>query len=243
MKDFGTFSHCWSLCVEEHFYLLLPLTLIFLQHFKLIKRGYWLFIGLFLFGLAIRFYCFNHFYLQRIGNESNWLNWYKYIYYPTYSRLDGLLVGVAIASVYEFLPKFWMSISRYGNLFILMSLLVLTGAYFLCTDQKTVEATIFGFPLIAIGYGFMVIGAISETSVLYRWNSKTTKIIATLSYAIYLTHKGIIHITHQLLKDYKINENLMLLICMVTCVVFAVLLNLTMEKPFMKLRNRMVESE
>ena len=25
LKDFGTFSHAWSLCVEEHFYFLLPI--------------------------------------------------------------------------------------------------------------------------------------------------------------------------------------------------------------------------
>ena len=28
----GTFSHAWSLCVEEHFYLFLPITLLILQY-------------------------------------------------------------------------------------------------------------------------------------------------------------------------------------------------------------------
>ena len=242
IKDFGTFSHGWSLCVEEHFYFFLPLTLMLLQYTKLIKRGYWLLICLFLFGFVIRIYSFKLLFLPKIEDENSWMYWYKYVYYPTYNRLDGLLIGVTVAIIYQFLPTLWRNMAKYGNLFIFLSLIVLTVSYFLCNDQMKFEASIFGFPLIAIGYGFMVIGAISPTSFFYKWNSKITKFIATLSYAIYLTHKGVIHTTHQLLKDYKLDDNLMLLICISTCITFAFILNLTVEKPFMKLRNRMVES-
>jgi peptidoglycan/LPS O-acetylase OafA/YrhL len=125
-------------------------------------------------------------------------------------------------------------------LFIVSSIVVLTGAYFLCEDQMTFYASGFGFPLIAIGYGLMVVGAVCPTSFLYKWKSKVTIFIATLSYATYLTHKGVIHMTHQLLADFKIDNNLMLLISMLTCMIFAYLLHLTIEKPFMKLRNRIL---
>lgn len=241
LKDFGTFSHAWSLCVEEHFYLFLPLILVLFQFTNTIKKSYWLLIVLFLFGFAIRNYSFNQLYLPKIEDENNWLYWYKYIYYPTYNRLDGLLVGVSIAGIYQFLPTFWNKISNYGNHFLLLSLAILIGAYFLCYDQMTFIASIFGFPLIAIGYGFMVVGAVCPTSFLYKWNSKVISIIATLSYAIYLTHKGVIHMTHQLLANFKIDNNLMLLICLSTCIIFAYLLHLTIEKPFIKLRNRIIK--
>lgn len=241
LKEFGTFSHCWSLCVEEHFYLFLPLSLILLQYSKLIKNSYWLLIALFLFGIAIRIYSYNQLYLPKIEDENNWMYWYKYIYYPTYNRLDGLLVGVSIAGIYQFLPIFWDKLSKHGNLFIFLSLTTLTGSYFLCEDQMTFNASIFGFPLIAIGYGFMLIGAVSPTSFLYKWNSKVTTFIATVSYAIYLTHKGVIHMTHHLLKDYKIENNMTLLICIITCIGFAYLLHIIIEKPFMKLRTTITE--
>lgn len=243
LKDFGTFSHAWSLCVEEHFYLFLPIILILLQFNKLIGKSYWLLIVMFLFGFVIRIYSYNELYLPKMGSENGWLYWYKYIYYPTYNRLDGLLIGISIAVIYQFLPTVWNKISSYGNLFIFLGLLVLTGAYFLCYDQMTFNASVFGFPLIAIGYGFMVVGAVSSTSFLYNWNSKITTFIATLSYTIYLTHKGVIHMTHQLLIDFKIDPNLMLLICIATCTSFGYLLHLAIEKPFMKLRNRIIESK
>lgn len=241
LKEYGTFSHAWSLCVEEHFYLGLPLILIFLQVFNLIKRSYLLIIALFLLGFAFRIYSFNQLYLPNVDDESSFMYWYKYIYYPTYNRLDGLLVGVSIAAVHQFLPALWSKISRYGNLFILFSLAVLTGAYALCYNLTTFNASIFGFPLIAIGFGFMVVGAVSPVSFLYRWNSSITTFIATISYATYLTHKGVIHMTHQLLAEFDIDNNLMLIICTATCIGFAYLVHLAIEKPFMKLRNKIID--
>lgn len=127
LKDFGTFSHAWSLCVEEHFYLFLPLILIVLQQTNVLKKTYWLLITLFLFGFAVRVYSFTNLYLPKIEYESAWMYWYKYIYYPTYNRLDGLLVGVSIACIYQFLPQAWSTISKYGNHFFVLSLLTLTG--------------------------------------------------------------------------------------------------------------------
>lgn len=40
LKDFGTFSHAWSLCVEEHFYLILPLILILFQLIKCFLKNH-----------------------------------------------------------------------------------------------------------------------------------------------------------------------------------------------------------
>jgi peptidoglycan/LPS O-acetylase OafA/YrhL len=241
LKDFGTFSHAWSLCVEEHFYLLLPVLLIFLQVCKLFNKSYWLLIALFVFGFVVRIYSFNSLYLPRIAEDDGWMYWYKYIYYPTYNRLDGLLIGVAISGIYHFLPQFWNRISKYGNRFIILSLLVLTGAYFLCQDPQSYHASVFGFPLVALGYGLMVIGAISPSSYLFTLDSALMAGIARLSYAIYLTHKGIIHLVHSLLADFDLNSHLLLLLCMVCCILGALLLNLIVEQPFMKLRNRIIK--
>jgi len=242
LKDFGTFSHAWSLCVEEHFYLFLPIILIILQFSKLFRYAHWLLLLLFLFGFAIRVYSFNELYLPEINSESPWMYWYKYIYYPTYNRLDGLLAGVAIAAIHHFLPDTWCKISAYGNLALALSLAILSGAYFLCEDQQTLNASVFGFPLIAFGYGLMVIGAISPTSFLYKTNSKITTFVATISYAIYLTHKDVIHTTHKLFAASHLEPNVMLVICIITCSMVALLLNFAVEKPFMRLRDNMLKN-
>jgi peptidoglycan/LPS O-acetylase OafA/YrhL len=232
----GAFSHAWSLCVEEHFYFFIPLILILLQSLRITKKSYWLILALFLFSFTIRIFSYYHFFIPKIGEENSLMYWYKYVYYPTYNRLDGLLVGVAIAFIYQFYPDFWDRISKYGNYFFIISLFILLASYFLFQDQFSIYTAIFGFPLIAAGYGMLVIGAISPSTFLYRWNSKATTFGATISYAIYLTHKGIIHITSQFLANLKIDGYLLLFICIAACTLGAVILNRVIEKPFMKLR-------
>ncbi|MCC6371944.1 MAG: acyltransferase [Bacteroidia bacterium] len=240
IKDFGTFSHAWSLCVEEHFYLLLPLLLIALQRTNYMHRAVWLLLMLVAFGFFIRYYSFTRLYVPKMEEENGWLNWYKFIYYPTYNRLDGLLAGVGIAAIYQFKPLLWNRLSKFGNLFVVLGLILLTGAYFLCEDQQSFGASVFGFSMVAMGYACLVVVAISPTCFLFRWNSKISSGIATLSYAIYLTHKGVIHITHELLSNNNISENGRLVICVFTCMAAALLLHLAVEKPFMKIRNRLL---
>ncbi|MBN8702560.1 MAG: acyltransferase [Bacteroidetes bacterium] len=243
LNAFGAFSHAWSLCVEEHFYLLFPFILFLLHYTGLLKRAYWLVLAIFLLGFATRFYSFTQLYIPRIGQENGWMYWYKHIYYPTYNRLDGILVGVSIAAVYVFLPNVWNRIRNYGNFIFGFGLLILAGCYFLCYDKTAFNASIFGFPLIAIGYGFVVAAAVSETSFLYKWNSRLTTFIATISYSVYLTHKGVIHLTLTFLSDYVMHNNVRLLICMITCISFAYLLHFIVERPFMKWRSRMIEAK
>ncbi len=236
----STFSHAWSLCVEEHFYLLLPLILLLLQYTKQIGKTWWLLPVVLVVGIAIRLYSYNKFYLPQAEEEYGGVTWYKYIYYPTYCRLDGLLAGVCIAAVYCFLPTIWNKITVYANILFVTGLCILTGAYFLCSDHQTLAASVFGFTIVAIGFGCILVAALSEKSFLYKIKSRTTTLLANLSYGIYLTHKGIIHITRSLLSDVQINSVLILLICMITCIVAAYILHLVVEKPFMKLRNKII---
>jgi peptidoglycan/LPS O-acetylase OafA/YrhL len=133
------------------------------------------------------------------------------------------------------MPAFWEKIARYGNLLLIVSLIVLAGAYFLCNDRLSYYASVFGFLLISIGYGLMVMGAISPKSFLYKWKSRVTTFIATLSYALYLLHKGVIHIVHLLLKEYSLYNSLVLLISILACIVVAYVVNIIIERPFTKL--------
>jgi len=232
------FTHSWSLCVEEHFYLALPLILIGFQKMKMISKAWWLLIFLFLMGFVTRIYSYEHYWEPVSNNHGNWPVWFKYIYYPTYNRLDGLIMGVSIAAIYTFLPKLWSNISKYSYLFFIIGLGLLTIAFYLCEDQMIFFTSAFGFPLIALGYACLVIAAVSPNHFLYKWNSRVTTFVAVLSYAIYLVHKGTIHMTLEVLKDKELNENVLMLICMATSVVAALLLHWIVEKPFMKLRSR-----
>ena len=238
-SKFGTFSHVWSLCVEEHFYLFFPFILIFLLKKNLFSKSYRILIVLFLLGFVIRYSLWQFFFKPNELAIQTRSNWVKIIYAPTYNRLDGLLVGVSIAAIYQFLPKIWYDISRFGNYLIIVGVLILTGAYFFCTKLSTFSTTVIGFPMLAVGYGFLVAGAISPVSFLYKWNSKITTLIATLAYGIYLSHKGVIHMVQEIFSNWGIdkNGNAMFFIAVAFCILIAWILHLAIEKPFMNWRD------
>ncbi|MCW3124306.1 MAG: acyltransferase, partial [Flavipsychrobacter sp.] len=80
-----TFSHAWSLCIEEQFYLLLPVILALLIYFKAEKKGVFLLSALFLVGFTARYYSWQRFIVPAIDTDDFGVNWYKYIYYPAHS--------------------------------------------------------------------------------------------------------------------------------------------------------------
>lgn len=245
LRYFGTFSHAWSLCIEEQFYFFLPLTLLLLLSVRAFKKGYVLLIAFFIAGFILRLYSWNSLVEPLIDTQGFGLAWYEWIYYPTYCRLDGLLAGVSIAAIFQFVPNVKRWVEARGNVFFTISIFVLIGAYFLCLDEFSFEASIFGFPLVALGYAFMVIAAISPTCLLYKIRSKATASIATLSYGIYLIHKITIHSTQPIFSslDFEPDSSVVFLACIVTSFIAAWVLNVIVEKPMLKIRNNILRSK
>ena len=239
LRTQGTFSHAWSLCIEEQFYLLLPLTLIALIQFRLLKKAGWLLLFLFILGFAARYFSYVHFVQPNLDSSDIWYFWYKWIYYPTYCRLDGLLAGVGLAAVLQFRPAWKEKLSLYANWFLLAGILVLTVAYFLCMEEESFGASVFGFPLVSLGYGLLVLSAVCPKGLLYKKGSLVTAQLATLSYAIYLSHKFVIHVTQDIVSRVGVaaDSNSMFIICITTSLSVALLMNRLVEKPFLALRD------
>ncbi len=81
------FSHVWSLCVEEHFYLLLPVIVLVMSR----RAAAWKTIAVLIFfvalGLAIRSYEYFHVLLP-MGRDSDGfcVRYIERIYYPYVTR-------------------------------------------------------------------------------------------------------------------------------------------------------------
>jgi peptidoglycan/LPS O-acetylase OafA/YrhL len=240
----GAFSHAWSLCVEEQFYLFFPLTLICLIYFRALKFGFYLLLSLVVLGFLARLYAWYAFVYPIIDSNMLHINWYKWIYYPTYARLDGLLFGILIAAIFHFKPKVKNYLQAYGNTIFTIGLLVLSAAYIVCLDEKSLNFALWGFFLVDLGCGLLVLSAICPTSVLYQFKSRFFTAIATLSYAIYLIHKITIHVTQEFFFSVQISKdsNTMMLLGTFTTLLAALVLHNLIEKPFMKFRNQILHS-
>ena len=237
------FGVVWSLCVEEHFYLLMPVILLLLLKTGIFKKGYLLLLVLFIAGFLLRLYSWYDVYLHQTNGVENRMLWVQTIYYPTYNRLDGLLAGVSIAAMYNYLPVIFNRLSKYANLLIAIGLIILTGTYFLCGNNMDFVRSVFSFPLVSIGFGCTVLGAIMPNSFLYKWKSVVLTKIAELSYALYLVHMAIILSAQTVLSDWGIakNSSLMLVLTIILCIVVALILHHAIEKPFMKMRERFLK--
>jgi len=240
LRTSGTFSHAWSLCIEEQFYLILPLVLLGLLAIRAGRRAAWLLPALFALGLVARALVYEAKLAPIEGDESFAVAWYQWIYYPTWSRLDGLLVGIAIAAIHEFRPALRTKMLAHGERFFVLAIVLWGVSWWRCADADSLVSSVLSFPAISIVYGLLVLAALSPSSNLARTGSQITRSIATLSYALYLSHKASIHVTQAALvrAGLAANGSSMFVCCVLASILVALALHLAVERPCLRWRDR-----
>ena len=251
LRTSGTFSHAWSLCIEEQFYLLLPLCLLALIAVRAGQRASWLLGLMFAMGLVARGLVYLK-QLTPLGDSDGFaVAWYQWIYYPTWGRLDGLLVGIALAAIYEsresresraFRPALRAALTAHGHWLLALAVALWAVTFWLFAEPESLTASVLAFPAIAIVYGLLVVAALSPTGLLARHSSRLTHWLATLSYSLYLTHKASIHVAqHQLAKTgLDASGNAMFVCCIAASLLGALALHLAVERPFLRWRDRVL---
>jgi peptidoglycan/LPS O-acetylase OafA/YrhL len=190
------FSHVWSLCVEEHFYLLFPpiawlllsrssarttvavITCVLLGGMAL-RGGLW-FGGV--AGLPLD---------DSLGNLGQ--RYQELIYYPTWTNLDGLLAGIALATVRIHRPLWWVAATVHSNTLVAAGLAVLAVSVWLFWDPLQAAPAIVGYPVLSLAWALIVAGGISREGLLGRLRIPGAALIANLAYSLYLTHKMAFH--------------------------------------------------
>ncbi|HTJ28884.1 MAG TPA: acyltransferase [Acidobacteriaceae bacterium] len=242
------FSHAWSLCVEEHFYLLLPLITLLLARKPSIRRTVTVLTGFFLFGVAFRAFVLFHWLQPMAQKDASWLIVYvKQIYYPTYSRLDGLLAGVALALLRTFRPAWWQLFAQRGHALLLAGAALIAAAIYLSNDrfQSVTGAAAFGvvfaFPILSLGIALVTASALSHNGLLARLHIPGARAVATLAFTLYLSHKGILHLTTVFFPQISASGGLPWIALFLACAfAAAALLYFAVERPFMLLRDRLL---
>lgn len=181
------FGEAWSLAVEEIFYLILPLCMVFFGLLISNKRTAFLSVTLFLLLLPLTSR------LIAVGvSEPLWdVGIRKIVVF----RLDALMVGV-LAS---WLVREYQLLNRIKRAYLLpLAILLIGGAvavFFL--NEKNLDTDTFTrvwlFPMVSIGCVLFVISGLTlvkSPAII----GKPAEIIARWSYALYLTHMPVFHV-------------------------------------------------
>jgi peptidoglycan/LPS O-acetylase OafA/YrhL len=237
------FSHAWSLCIEEQFYMLLPacaLLAVVLGRRGAHLRWVWgAFALAFAAGMAIRAGTWLH-----GQQEQNWLHYYyKYIYYSSLCRFDELLAGVTLALLKNFHGAAWARLMGHGRLLLAAGCAAsaLALRWFL-SDHYGLWPTVFGYPLLALGCALLILAALAPDSPLHRIRVPGAGNLALWSYAIYLVHKQVSILAARPLADagYGPGHPLTIAVALALSVLAGWLLYRLVETPFMRLRARWV---
>ena len=245
------FSHVWSLCVEEHFYLLLPLIVALMMWKPSLVKTAGLLGGVVLMGICSRSFILLHT-LRPLVERGEYFGvaYIEKIYYPTYTRLDGLLAGVTLALVKGFRPEWWEAVVQRGNSLLFAGTGLVGVAVWLLKDRMEsvygvpAVGTVIGFPVLSLGLGLVVASAVSSNGLLNTIRVPGAKLIAMLAYSLYLTHKEVLHLDDRYLRAVAEKGGLEFFgVYAATSLAVAGALYLCVERPFMVLRDRRQRQE
>jgi peptidoglycan/LPS O-acetylase OafA/YrhL len=228
------FSHAWSLCVEEHFYLVFPLLAAWLARRPSKAKFLAVCAGIVLFGILLRGAVWLH--DAAIDPPRNWF--IEDIYYPSWMRLDGLLVGVILAVLRVYRPQAWSLLQARANACLLAGLAFSCLAFWLFRDRTGLVANTIGWPVLSLGLGSVVIAGSSTQSLIGRGRMPGAGFIAAISYSLYLSHKIAFHLVQGHIAPSMQGGLLLFFAYALAALVLGALLHYSVERPFLRWRDR-----
>ncbi len=243
MFPLPTTGHTWSVCVEEHFYLVLPLLLLFLLRTVSFHRLPKIILGIALFCLASRsiqlFYGVSgaHSFIV----PEFWAN--------SFNRIDALLSGVLLAYVYVFKPLTWSYWGQKRNLLLFLGVVSLMPMLFGDPFHDRIALAFIGsigLTMTYCGYACIMLALLNlpdRTKQLFSQN-RIARVIAWIgyySYTIYLWHFFLLAGFSQLFSLHW--HNLMMfsvdIVSSIAPIGACFVSVMLIEKPALKLRDRL----
>lgn len=229
------FSHAWSLCVEEHFYLLFPAVAWAMTRRPSAARFIAVCVGLVATGIALRAGAWLR--LDALQPPRNW--YIEDIYYPTWMRLDGLLTGVVLATLQVYRPALWSRLQAHSTALLFAGLALAALALTLFSDRTGLLANAIGWPLLSLGFGLLVLSATAPRGWLGRQAVPGAGWLAAASYSLYLSHKLVMHAVHTWLAPQLPVQGLALFAVHAVAILAAgAVLHHAVERPGLRLRDR-----
>lgn len=182
------FGEAWSLCVEEWFYLIVPLLIyifVGILRFSVKNSVLIVAISLIIAGAFFRYFKYTSIPINSFGD------WDNNIRKQVLTRLDSLMFGVTGAFFYYYYNELW---KKYKNIFFGIGLIILFIQRYFLTQTFVgfgIYECVFSFSLVSLGVLF-ILPFLSEykygAGILYKILTK----ISIISYSLYLLNYSLI---------------------------------------------------
>jgi peptidoglycan/LPS O-acetylase OafA/YrhL len=244
--DYHFWSHTWSLAVEEHFYIALPLLLVILTRvsrnpadpFQALPR---IFLAIAVAVLATRLW------VAYPLTESAVVRLLRTTY-----EIDGLLFGVLISYFFHFRRAAFLEFCQRGRPWIaLASCTCLAPVFFLDMLQSYFVQTA-GHTLLYLGYGGVMILAVTGADLAAGKVGKTLGVmgealayVGRYSYSIYLWHVPVVAWGMDLLarkQRLPASREAQFLIYLGSSLLIGIAMSKLVEYPALKVRDRLFPS-
>jgi peptidoglycan/LPS O-acetylase OafA/YrhL len=182
----GLWNHTWSLAVEEHFYLLLPLVFLIVIHAR--GRGRSSLRPVLLVGALVAVWTL----MMRVSTAAAVPAFSSYTHvFATQLRLDSLFFGVMLAYPYHFHHDRFVGAMRPWRVPLLVGGLVLLAPAFVLPLERNPILYTLGFSVLYVGSGMLLVASLLfdvRQSRLLRGAAS----MGRHSYSIYLWHMPVI---------------------------------------------------
>ena len=234
----GIWGHTWSLSVEEHFYLLLPLLLLYLMKTNRGAEDPFRKIPM-IFGVVAAA-CLGLRILTALNPQADL---HRMHWEPTHLRADTLFFGVFLAYLHNFRPELLERATRAPWRFplALTGVLCFVPAFFLRWTNPIVYTV--GFTCLYIAFGTMLVLALYQEKRERPEPGRGVRAFAHMgrySYNIYLWHVPMAQLFAFLAPRSGVNQYVLHAIYFGTTIALAVGVSKLVELPALRLRERLI---
>lgn len=229
----GLWNHTWSLAVEEHFYILLPLLIIFLHRKNAIKVLPVVLVAIATTVLIIRilhveFYAGNY-------NEADF-------FLPTHLRIDSFIPGVLIAYFKNFNETTYGKLLKFSRIGY-AAIFIAAMTFLWNVPEMSFWMLTFGLTILSLGCAsLLLLFLATDREKFDKWAIfRLAAIIGKDSYSIYLWHmcvmlwgvSAVSKTSHVNLPFYVIIP-----LYVITSIVLGIVMAIIVEQPVLRFRDK-----
>jgi peptidoglycan/LPS O-acetylase OafA/YrhL len=242
----GLWSHTWSLAIEEHFYLLLPLLLIALARINKLNEDPfrllpWLYVGLASVLLGLRLL-------------SGWIVSFDFVdvntfchrhLFPSHLRLDSLFLGVVLAYAYHYHPAALKDWVLRRQAFLLGVAVMAVLPIFIWPLINTPYHYTVGFTLLAYGFAAILLLSVTKgypAGGFFGPPVHWCAYIGAHSYSIYLWHLAVGMLATEAVLRWRAPWWVEPLAFLAGSILVGIIMAKLIELPMLKVRDRFFPS-